>query len=89
MEIFTWFNQLIVSWIQSYFPPERSRKILGRFNGISACMIKGIERVTLLLEKTKGVKLIKRLATQVCPLCEDQVNSLRLRSINYEVKGTL
>ncbi len=26
----------IVSWIQSYFPPERSRKILGKFNGISA-----------------------------------------------------
>ena len=29
----------IVSWIQSYFPPERSRKILGRFNGISANII--------------------------------------------------
>lgn len=26
----------IVSWIQSYFPPERSRKILGKFDGISA-----------------------------------------------------
>ncbi len=29
----------IVSWIQSYFPPERSRKILGKFNGISANVI--------------------------------------------------
>lgn len=29
----------IVSWIQSYFPPERSRKILGNFNGISANII--------------------------------------------------
>ncbi len=25
----------IISYIQSYFPPERTRKILGRFNGIS------------------------------------------------------
>lgn len=29
----------IVSWIQSYFPPERSRKILGRFNGITANIV--------------------------------------------------
>lgn len=27
---------LIISYIQSYFPPERSRKILGRFKGIGA-----------------------------------------------------
>lgn len=26
----------IISYIQSYFPPERSRKILGRFHGIGA-----------------------------------------------------
>ncbi len=26
----------LISYIQSYFPPERSRKILGRFNGIAA-----------------------------------------------------
>lgn len=26
----------IISYIQSYFPPERSKKILGRFNGIGA-----------------------------------------------------
>ncbi|WP_075878321.1 permease [Merdibacter massiliensis] len=26
----------MISYIQSYFPPERSRKILGRFNGLSA-----------------------------------------------------
>lgn len=25
---------LIVSYIQSYFPPERTKKILGRFHGI-------------------------------------------------------
>lgn len=29
----------IVSWIQSYFPPERSRKILGKFNGVSANIV--------------------------------------------------
>ena len=26
----------IISYVQSYFPPERTRKILGRFNGITA-----------------------------------------------------
>lgn len=26
----------VISYIQSYFPPERTKKILGRFNGISA-----------------------------------------------------
>ena len=29
----------IISYIQSYFPPERSKKILGRFHGIGANMI--------------------------------------------------
>src|SRR5574344_1278267 len=27
---------LIISYIQSYFPPERTKKILGRFHGIAA-----------------------------------------------------
>ena len=30
---------LIISYIQSYFPPERTKKILGRFRGIVANMI--------------------------------------------------
>ena len=30
---------LLISYIQSYFPPERSRKILGRFHGIGANII--------------------------------------------------
>lgn len=30
------FLILIISYIQSYFPPERSKKILGRFHGIGA-----------------------------------------------------
>ena len=29
----------IISYIQSYFPPERSKKILGRFRGIGANII--------------------------------------------------
>lgn len=29
----------IISYIQSYFPPERSKKILGRFHGIGANII--------------------------------------------------
>lgn len=30
---------LIISYIQSYFPPERSKKLLGKFNGIGARII--------------------------------------------------
>ena len=33
------FLILIISYIQSFFPPERSKKILGRFNGIGARII--------------------------------------------------
>lgn len=38
IKIFILLSILIffVSYIQSYFPPERTRKILGRFNGLSA-----------------------------------------------------
>lgn len=30
---------LIISYIQSYFPPERTKKILGRFHGVGANII--------------------------------------------------
>ena len=33
---------LIISYIQSYFPPERTKKILGRFHGIGANIIGAI-----------------------------------------------
>ena len=38
IKIFVLLSVLIfcISYIQSYFPPERTKKILGRFNGISA-----------------------------------------------------
>ena len=29
----------LISYIQSYFPPERSKKILGRFRGIGANVV--------------------------------------------------
>ena len=32
----------LISYIQSYFPPERSKKILGRFRGIGANMISAL-----------------------------------------------
>ena len=32
----------IISYIQSYFPPERSKKILGRFHGIRANIISAL-----------------------------------------------
>ena len=33
------FLILIISYIQSFFPPERSKKLLGRFNGLGARII--------------------------------------------------
>lgn len=32
----------VISYIQSYFPPERTRKILGRFNGITANILSAL-----------------------------------------------
>lgn len=32
----------VISYIQSYFPPERSKKILGRFHGVGANMISAL-----------------------------------------------
>lgn len=32
----------VISYIQSYFPPERSKKILGRFNGVGANVISAL-----------------------------------------------
>ena len=36
------FLIFIISYIQSYFPPERSKRILGRFHGISANIISAL-----------------------------------------------
>lgn len=33
------FLILLISYIQSFFPPERTKKILGRFHGIGANVI--------------------------------------------------
>lgn len=33
------FLIFVISYIQSYFPPERSKRILGRFHGIGANII--------------------------------------------------
>lgn len=36
------FLIFLISYVQSYFPPERSRKILGRFHGIGASCISAL-----------------------------------------------
>lgn len=36
------FLIFVISYIQSYFPPERSKRILGRFHGIGANIISRI-----------------------------------------------
>ena len=41
LKIFILLAALIftISWVQSYFPPERTRRILGRFTGVQANML--------------------------------------------------
>lgn len=36
------FLIFVISYIQSYFPPERSKRILGRFHGFGACIISAL-----------------------------------------------
>lgn len=36
------FLIFVISYIQSYLPPERSRKILGRFRGIGANIVSAL-----------------------------------------------
>lgn len=36
------FLIFVISYIQSYFPPERSKKILGRFHGIGANVVSAL-----------------------------------------------
>ena len=36
------FLIFVISYIQSYFPPERTKKILGRFHGIGANIISAL-----------------------------------------------
>lgn len=36
------FLIFVISYIQSYFPPERSKRILGRFNGVGANIISAL-----------------------------------------------
>lgn len=36
------FPIFVISYIQSYFPPERSKKILGRFHGIGANVVSAL-----------------------------------------------
>lgn len=36
------FLIFVISYIQSYFPPERSKRILGRFHGIGANIISAL-----------------------------------------------
>ena len=36
------FLIFVISYIQSYFPPERSKKILGRFHGVGANIVSAL-----------------------------------------------
>ena len=48
------FLILLISYIQSYFPPERTKKILGRFHGIGANCIAALLGTVLLHQQTNS-----------------------------------
>ena len=52
------FLIFVISYIQSYFPPERSKKILGRFHGLGATIISAllgtVTPITIYLDKEAG-----------------------------------
>lgn len=64
------FLIFIISYIQSYFPPERSKKILGRFHGIWANMVAApsgnCDTVLLLLIHTAFHRLYKCRTASWC-----------------------
>ena len=45
---------LIISYIQSYFPPERAKKILGRFHGIGANIISALLGMAISTRQVKN-----------------------------------
>ena len=62
----------VISYIQSYFPPERSKKILGRFHGIGAkygrCTFRNCHSVLLLLFDSAIYGIHKRRAASWCDI---------------------
>ena len=49
----------LISFIQSWFPPERSKKILGRFHGLAANTIAALKELNLEAEVEKIGDLIE------------------------------
>ena len=41
----------IISYIQSFFPPERTKKILGRFHGIGANCIQAVPQTSVFVKR--------------------------------------
>ena len=52
---------LIISYIQSYFPPERTKKILGRFHGIGANIISALLGISASWVSSQFGKLLEDL----------------------------
>lgn len=62
------FLILIISYIQSYFPPERTRKILGRFKGIWANIIAALLGTVTLFCSCSSIPLFMGFTSAGLPL---------------------
>ena len=73
VKIFILLSVLIfaISYVQSFFPPERTRKILGRFNGLSANIL-----AALLGTVTPFVPVLRFLCSSALPTQDCQSASL-------------
>ena len=60
----------VISYIQSFFPPERSRKIMGRFHGIGAnivgALLGTILSFMMAVTTTTSIVLVHRRSSREC-----------------------
>ena len=63
------FLILLISYIQSYFPPERSKKILGRFHGIWANIIAALLGTVTPFCSCSSIPLFIGFTSAGLPLC--------------------
>ena len=56
-----------ISYIQSYFPPERSKHILGRLHGVGANLVSALLGTVTPFCSCSSIPLLSVLPTRGCP----------------------
>ena len=64
-----WILIFVISWIQSYFPPERSKRILGRFRGLWANLIAALLGTVTPFCSCSSIPVFMGFTSAGLPLC--------------------